>query len=113
LQQYVKKLGYNISVSSAAALQKSIDAIEDEQIRKAITLIVLKTLQPPKYFCTGTMDILKYSHFSLNIPLYTHFTSPSRRFSDLIVHRQLKCALENGKTQRNWYTQMMKFHTFY
>jgi protein SSD1 len=44
------------------------------------------------------MDILKYSHFSLNIPLYAHFTSPSRRFSDLIVHRQLKNALEKGKT---------------
>lgn len=96
LQQYVKKLGYDISISSAGDLQKSVDTIEDEQVRKAITIIILKTLQPPKYFCTGTMDILKYSHYSLNLPLYTHFTSPSRRFADLIVQRQLKCALDKG-----------------
>jgi protein SSD1 len=97
LQQYVKKLGYPVDITSAEGLQKSVDAIQDEQLRKTITIIILKTLQPPKYFCTGTMDILKYSHFSLNIPLYAHFTSPSRRFSDLIVHRQLKNALEKGK----------------
>jgi protein SSD1 len=77
-----------------------VHAIQDEQLRKAITIIILKTLQPPKYFCTGTMDILKYSHYSLNIPLFAHFTSPSRRFADLIVHRQLKNALEKGKFGR-------------
>lgn len=102
LQQYVKKLGYDISISSAGDLQKSVDTIEDEQVRKAITIIILKTLQPPKYFCTGTMDILKYSHYSLNLPLYTHFTSPSRRFADLIVQRQLKCALDK---EANFYLE--------
>ncbi|KAI8577090.1 hypothetical protein K450DRAFT_253600 [Umbelopsis ramanniana AG] len=94
LHQYVKKLGYNIDITSSEGIQTSLNAIQDEQLRKAITIIILKTLQPPKYFCTGTMDILKYSHYSLNIPLFAHFTSPSRRFADLIVHRQLKNALE-------------------
>lgn len=96
MQQYVKKLGYNIDITSSEGIQRSVDAIQDEQLRKAITIIILKTLQPPKYFCTGTMDIMKYSHYSLNIPLFAHFTSPSRRFADLIVHRQLKNALEKG-----------------
>lgn len=27
-----------------------------------------------KYFCTGMLDIAKYSHWALNVPLYTHFT---------------------------------------
>jgi exoribonuclease R len=27
-----------------------------------------------KYFCTGMLDIAKYSHYSLNTPVYTHFT---------------------------------------
>lgn len=48
------------------------------------------------------MDIMKYSHYSLNIPLFAHFTSPSRRFADLIVHRQLKNALEKGKFYWNY-----------
>ena len=33
-------------------------------------------------------------HFALNLELYTHFTSPIRRYADLVVHRVLKCALE-------------------
>jgi len=27
-----------------------------------------------RYFCTGMLDIAKYSHWALNVPLYTHFT---------------------------------------
>jgi protein SSD1 len=49
-----------------------------------------------KYFCTGMVDISKYSHFALNIPLYTHFTSPIRRYADVMVHRQLDTVLANS-----------------
>ena len=54
-------------------------------------------MQPPKYFCTGTLDIMKYAHYALNVPLFTHFTSPSSRFADIIVHRQLEAVLTGEK----------------
>ncbi|KAI7848162.1 hypothetical protein BDC45DRAFT_541277 [Circinella umbellata] len=98
LQEYATKyLGVPIDISSARAIEEAIDSIQDSNLRKIMSVIVLKTLQPPKYFCTGTLDIMKYSHYALNVPLFTHFTSPTRRFSDIIVHRQLETALTGEK----------------
>lgn len=90
-------LGVAMDISSAGTIEKSIEAIEDAQLRGIVSTLFLKTLAPPKYFCTGTLDITKYAHYALNAPLFTHFTAPSRRYSDIIVHRQLETALSDGK----------------
>jgi protein SSD1 len=55
--------------------------------------LAIKPMQRAKYFCTGALDINKWGHYALNVPLYTHFTSPIRRYCDLIVHRLLQSAL--------------------
>lgn len=58
----------------------------------------LLTVQTAEYFCTGTLeDRGEWRHYALNVPFYTHFTSPIRRYADIIVHRLLaeclgKCA---------------------
>ena len=50
--------------------------------------------QLARYFCTGAVeDESEFTHFALNVPRYTHFTSPIRRYADIIVHRQLAHAL--------------------
>ncbi|KAI7885645.1 RNB-domain-containing protein [Lichtheimia hyalospora FSU 10163] len=98
LEDYVRRhIGVDMDVSSAGSIERSIEAISDPHVRKMVSVIVLKTMQPPKYFCTGTLDILKYSHYALNVPLFTHFTSPSTRFADMIIHRQLETALVGEK----------------
>ena len=46
--------------------------------------------KPARYICQGDDDTIDVSHFDLNLDFYTHFTSPIRRYADLIVHRMLK-----------------------
>lgn len=46
------------------------------------------------YFCTGGLkDETLFHHYALNVPFYTHFTSPIRRYADIIVHRLLSASL--------------------
>jgi protein SSD1 len=91
-----KNSGYAMDISSAGALMKSFDAITDPLARRIMEMRFYKTTGHAKYFCTGMLDIAKYGHYSLNVPLYTHFTSPIRRYADILVHRQLEAVLVGG-----------------
>jgi protein SSD1 len=55
-------------------------------------------MQRAKYFVAGKIPEEQYRHYALNVPLYTHFTSPIRRYADIIVHRQLQSALADEST---------------
>ncbi|RUS28502.1 hypothetical protein BC938DRAFT_481810 [Jimgerdemannia flammicorona] len=92
-----EKLGYNFDGSSAGALNVSFEGVESSEVREVLKLLAVKPMQRSKYFCTGTLDIMKYLHYALNVPLYTHFTSPIRRYADVIVHRQLEAVLSGEK----------------
>lgn len=50
------------------------------------------------YFSTGRVDANDWFHYGLGIDFYTHFTSPIRRYADVIVHRQLMAALAFEET---------------
>ncbi|KAJ3821984.1 SSD1 protein [Lentinula raphanica] len=91
-----ERLGYQMDTSSSGAMMRSFDSIRDPTARRLLELLSFKATQRAKYFCSGMLDIAKYQHYALNVPLYTHFTSPLRRYADLLVHRQLESILQGG-----------------
>lgn len=97
LTRYLDSLGYTIHPETPSSLQKSIDEIENVEAKAVIETLVMKSMCQEKYFCTGAFDINRYHHYSLNAPLYTHFTSPTKRYADVIVHRQLEAYLNGSQ----------------
>ncbi|OAD03864.1 hypothetical protein MUCCIDRAFT_116739, partial [Mucor lusitanicus CBS 277.49] len=94
LTHYLDSLGYTIHPETPSSLQKSIDAINNPEAKAVIMTLVMKSMSQEKYFCTGAFDINRYHHYANNEPLYTHFCSPTKRYADTIVHRQLEAALK-------------------
>ncbi|KAL2025020.1 hypothetical protein VTK56DRAFT_22 [Thermocarpiscus australiensis] len=104
LQTFVERmtaLGYEIDPSSSGTLQNSLFRVEDADIRKGMETLLLKSMQRAKYFIAGKTAKHLWAHYSLNLPLYTHFTSPTRRYADVLVHRQLEAVLSEGKIEYN------------
>ncbi len=63
--------------------------------------LLVKAMQRAKYYVLGKARPDQIPHYALNLPLYTHFTNPSRRYADIVVHRQLEAALSNGTIEFN------------
>lgn len=92
----VQKFGYDIDISSSDALIQSILQIKDDDVRSGVEILLYKTMPRARYFIAGKVDPDQYGHFALNLPLYTHFSAPLRRYADHVVHRQLKTVLSGG-----------------
>ncbi|KAJ3135798.1 hypothetical protein HK100_002291 [Physocladia obscura] len=93
--EFSAEIGYPIDASTSYSFQASFDAIQNMNVENVLRQLAIKPMQRAKYFCTGLLETKFWEHYALNVPLYTHFTSPIRRYCDLIVHRQLEAALFN------------------
>ncbi|KAL6451386.1 SSD1 Virulence protein SSD1 [Candida maltosa Xu316] len=101
METFVRKatnLGFKIDTTTSSTLQNSILKIEDPVKRKCVETLLYKCMSRGKYYVAGKQDADSYAHYYFNLPLYTHFTAPLRRYADLIVHRQLKSVL-NKETE--------------
>jgi protein SSD1 len=94
-------LGYEMDTSGSGSLQNSLFKVDDTDIRKGMETLLLKSMQRAKYFIAGKTAKHLWPHYALNLPLYTHFTSPTRRYADVIVHRQLEAVLSEGSVEYN------------
>ena len=93
LQNYLKALGLGLAIGDdpqPAEFQAIAHATKDRPDAAQIHSMLLRSMQQAIY--TGTNS----GHFGLAYEAYTHFTSPIRRYPDLLVHRVIK-ALIDGK----------------
>lgn len=98
--------GLGISVKGTAnevhpqALQKVLDDIQGEPEEMVVSKLMLRSMKQAKY------DPRSVGHFGLATEFYTHFTSPIRRYPDLIVHRLIRTYLiekkMDAKTISHW-----------
>uniref|UniRef100_A0A8C1MKD1 DIS3-like exonuclease 2 n=1 Tax=Cyprinus carpio TaxID=7962 RepID=A0A8C1MKD1_CYPCA len=101
LQEFCDQMGLDIDLNSSRGLHRSLNENlgNDEYAaarREVLTHMCSRAMQMASYFCTGALkDENSFHHYALNVPLYTHFTSPIRRYVDVIVHRLLAASLSD------------------
>ncbi|XP_059644993.1 exosome complex exonuclease RRP44 homolog A [Cornus florida] len=88
-------VGLNLDVSTSKALADSLDRAvgDDPYFNKLIRILATRCMTQAVYFCSGDLSPAEFGHYGLASPLYTHFTSPIRRYADVIVHRLLAASL--------------------
>jgi ribonuclease R len=93
--RFAKQFGHNLNFESASisrSLNKLMDEIEGKPEQNVLQSLAVRAMAKAKY----TTDAK--GHFGLAFDHYTHFTSPIRRYPDMMVHRLLQHYLDGGKT---------------
>ncbi|CAG4950299.1 unnamed protein product [Colias eurytheme] len=98
LEKSLKPMGIDIEISSAGDLQRSLlpyvgPSNTDKGKAMVLSMLCTKPMARAKYFCAGGYEE-DFHHYALNVPLYTHFTSPIRRYADIMVHRLLSASIK-------------------
>ncbi len=98
---FIRKFGYSVKTGSHTALTKSMNDllhhVKDTPEQNLIESLAVRTMAKAEY---STLNI---GHYGLSFDYYTHFTSPIRRYPDMMVHRLLQkylnegCSVDEGK----------------
>lgn len=93
--QFALRFGHKLSVKTDKETAKSLNAlmtkIEGEKEQNLLTSLAIRSMAKAIYTTKKT------SHYGLAFDYYTHFTSPIRRYPDVMVHRLLQFYLDGGK----------------
>ena len=95
-EEFISGFGYSLAAPANVVrprhFQRLLDRIHDTPEEKPIAFLMLRTMQKARYAAENL------GHFGLAATCYTHFTSPIRRYPDLIVHRLLRAARRSELT---------------
>jgi len=89
-EEFISHFHYTLSAPANTLrpkhFQKLLEKLQGKPEEKPIAMLMLRTMQKARYAPENL------GHFGLASPSYTHFTSPIRRYPDLVVHRALRAA---------------------
>ncbi|KAH3667157.1 hypothetical protein OGAPHI_002806 [Ogataea philodendri] len=88
--------GMSISLESSKALADSLDRCVDPQdpyFNTLLRIMATRCMMAAEYFSAGNFGYEDFRHYGLATEIYTHFTSPIRRYCDVVVHRQLAASI--------------------
>ncbi|KAK2429678.1 exosome complex exonuclease RRP44 protein A [Trifolium repens] len=98
---FCQKHGLNLDTSSSGHIHRSLEKIkeklkDDPVLYEILISYATRPMQLASYFCSGDFKDSEHEwgHYALAVPLYTHFTSPLRRYPDIVVHRTLLATIE-------------------
>lgn len=93
---FIHRFGYGIQLTSANAISNSMNNllqnVHGKKEQNVVETLAIRTMAKAEY---STRNI---GHYGLSFDFYTHFTSPIRRYPDMMVHRLLQKYLEGGKS---------------
>ncbi|KAM5292142.1 DIS3-like exonuclease 1 isoform 2-T2 [Ctenodactylus gundi] len=100
LRECARAKGFSIDTRSNKTLADSLDNANDPSdpiVNRLLRSMATQAMANALYFSTGSCGEEEFRHYGLALDKYTHFTSPIRRYSDIIVHRLLMAAISKDK----------------
>lgn len=92
---FIRKFGYDIDITNPHEISKNINALlADIRYKNEFSLIQTMAIRS---MAKATYETDNIGHYGLSFEYYTHFTSPIRRYADLVVHRIVQEELTNKK----------------